>query len=88
MDAIPNGIAASLSSGCSTPSYVGTGVHILAGPSQPPSNLASGASSLNESFDYDYELRPIPASILDNLHAESRQVLDTFARFPRSKVDE
>jgi hypothetical protein len=88
MDAIPNGVAASLSSGRSTPSHIGTGVHILAGPSQPPSNLASGASSLNESYDYDYDLRPIPSSILDSLPAESRQVLDTFASCPRPKVDE
>lgn len=89
MDAIPNGVTAShLGSGRSTPSHIGTGVHILAGPSQPPSNLASGASSLNDSFDYDYDLRPIPESILDSLPAESRQVLDTFAKCPRPKADE
>lgn len=95
MDAIPNGatapapapVSCSVScSGRSTPS----GVHILAGPSQPPSNLASGASSLHsaEAFDYDADLRPVPDAVLAALPAESRQVLTTFAQCPRPKADE
>lgn len=92
MDAIPNGVAINghSASDLATPSRTSSGVHILAGPSQPPSNLASCSSSLHESeiADYDSELRPIPKSILDTLPTESRQVLTTFEGCPRPKVAE
>lgn len=91
MDVIPSANSASCfpgGSGRSTPSHAGTGVHILAGPSQPPSNLASGASSLNAAFDYDSDLRLVPAHLLASLPAESRLVLDTFARCPPPKAGE
>lgn len=66
--------------GRSTPTI---GVHIVAGPSQPPSNLASGASVHGASEeDYDWALRPIPQPILDELPRQSRSVLESFAACP------